>query len=293
MAWIFLSVTAAFGQALAWALKKKSLQNSNLNNTLGAVAYLAAGAILSAIWFFVGFESVLISQKFIVALLVVVLLNVLATCCAFRALDYAGISQLMPFIAVTALLIIPLEYISLGTLPNLQQIYGITLVVLGVLFFSGARLPRGASLSATLLFGVTLTCYAITSTGMAVMLAESNDPFFSAAIMHLGIGICFLPLMFRYKETATLKNLATNGKILPVIGVMVLVGVIAALLENGPIFLALESASAAEVFSLKRLMPLFALLFGIYWFKEKVKKRHIVGTVFMILGAMTIIWFQG
>lgn len=50
MTWIFLSLLSAFGQAFGWALKKKSLENKGVNNTLGLVSFLVAGSML-IVWF--------------------------------------------------------------------------------------------------------------------------------------------------------------------------------------------------------------------------------------------------
>jgi drug/metabolite transporter (DMT)-like permease len=73
---------------------------------------------------------------------------------------------------------------------------------------------------------------------------------------------------------------------------MVLAGIVIAMIENGPVAIALENATASEVFALKRTMPFFALLLGMFMFNEKITRRHVLGTVFLIIGSILIVWFQ-
>lgn len=293
MNWIILSLLSAFGQAFGWALKKKALENKGVNNALGAVSFLAAGIILVLLW---GIKNdwVLpeVTGRFVFAALVVIVLNIVAVWTGYRALDKAALSALMPFIALTSLAIVPVEYFLRGVLPNVLQIFGIAGVVAGAILFAAKELPKKEALAAFGYFAVTIFCYSITSPFMAVAVEESGSGLFSAAFFHLGIAAGFIPLVILAKESTAVRNLRDSGEWRTVLFLMVFAGVVIALLENGPATVALEQAKASEVFALKRTMPFFALVLGIMMFGEKVTKRHIAGTAFLVLGSFLIVWFR-
>ena len=291
--WIYASLLAAFGQALAWALKKKSLEGKGINKTLGAVAYLTAGLILSALFFLTSsISDIYITDKFIYSLSIVVSLNVLAAWCAFKALDYADLSKLMPFMALTTLGIVPLEYFIRDIIPTNLQLYGIATSVLGSLIFTWKGKMNHTNFKAGLLFSVTLICYAITSTYMAVLIDEIRNPLFVGAAMHIGIALGFIFLLMLSTEKTAIATIKKTGSWSRIFGLMIISGLVIALLENGPIFLALESANSSEVFSIKRIMPIFALILGVLMFKETVHSKHIIGTIMMIFGAVLIVLFK-
>jgi|CXWL01.1.fsa_nt_gi drug/metabolite transporter (DMT)-like permease len=291
--WIALSLLGAFGQALGWALKKKTLESKRVNNTLGLVSYTIAGLLLFFLW---GIQSNFvipaITSKFIFAALVVSLLNVLAAWAAYKALDQMGLSKLMPYIALTSLMIIPIEYVLRGVLPSNFQIMGMLLVVVGAIIFGAKEKLTKEALPAIKYFGITLICYSITSPFMAVMVDESSSGLFSGTVAHLGIALGFLFLVIFTNEIKSVKTLVNDGTWNKTLFFMLIAGAVIALLENGPINVALETANASEVFALKRTMPFFALILGVMMFKETITKRHILGAVFLVFGSMIVVWFR-
>lgn len=289
MEWVSLSILSGFGQALGWALKKKTLAYSGLNNTLGFISFLVAGFTLLFLWRFLeDGMSPTITARFALATLVVVTLNVLAVWSAYRALDKAGFAQLMPFVALTSLTIVPIEYLLRGILPSTLQVVGIVVVVLGAIVCTAREKISSVSLASAGYFGVTLLAYSVTSPFMAVMVEESSSGLFSATVAHLGIALGFLPLVLITGEWGK----TTRGYFTQALVPMVIAGLVIALLENGPANVALETGSASEVFGLKRTMPFFALIFGVLMFGEKVTTRHIFGTALLVLGSMLIILFS-
>lgn len=292
MTWVLLSLLGAFGQAFGWALKKKVLDNTNVNNTLGVVSFAVAGIVLWVWYRLSGTYVVDLSEKFWIASLGIIVLNVCAAWSAYKAIDKAALSMLMPFVSLTALAIVPIEFLLRGVAPSLFQIIGIAVVVIG-----GIVLTVKGSLSKEVFtvagyFAVTLVCYSISSPLMAVAIEESRSGIFSAAVFHLGIAIGFVPLMVMAGEVPAIRSLQNSGRWLYLLGIMVLTGLIVALLENGPISLALEDANASEVFALKRTMPFFALILGIMMFGEQVTRRHAFGTALLVLGSFLIVWFR-
>lgn len=292
MEWIFLSLLGAFGQALGWAIKKRSLENLGVNNTLGFVSYATAGIVLYAMLMVSGDMPSTLSAKFWWATGGIIVLNVIALWTAYRALDKEALSTLMPYIALTAVLIVPIEFGLRGILPAVPQIIGVCVVVVGAIVFSRTQTLKPGWVRTAKYFGITLLCYSITSPLMGVAVNESGSGIFSAFVMHAGISVGFIPLLLMTREDAALKQLQTNGRIRSVILLMVASGLVTALLENGPITIALETGSASEVFALKRVMPFFALVLGVIMFKERIGRRHIVGTVLLVIGSFLIVWFR-
>lgn len=290
--WISLSLLSAFGQALAWALKKKTLEVPGINNTIGIVAYLAAGLVLFMAYGAVnGAVMPPVSERFVSSVLLIIFLNVLASWCAYRALDLAPLSMLMPFVALSSLGLVPVEYVVRGVLPNAMQIIGITSLVVGAIIFSARHFGKIPT-KALAYFSVTITCYAIGPAFMAVAVDESGSALFSAALFHLGISIGFVPLALLARETKTVQALRREGHLVRIMLLVVLTGIVIAVFENGPNTLAMAYAKASEVMAVKRTMPFFALILGIIMFHERVNRRHVVGTFFLVAGAMLIVWFK-
>jgi uncharacterized membrane protein len=60
--------------------------------------------------------------------------------------------------------------------------------------------------------------------------------------------------------------------------------------ENGTINLALHMAPVAQVFAIKRTMPLFAFLIGFLYFREQNEiPKKILATALMVVGAILTI----
>lgn len=293
MNWVVLSLLSAFGQALGWALKKKSLESRGVNNTLGAVSFAIAGAILSIMYgLFNGWVLPDLCARFWKASLIVIGANILAVWAAYRALDRAPLSLLMPFVSVTALAIVPIEYFVQGSLPHLIQVVGVAMVVLGATLFATKPAFEKESMKALGYFGITILCYSVAPSFMRVAVDESQSGLFSAAVFHVGIALGFIPIVVIANEQKVWQRLAQQRLISQTAMWMVAAGAVMALLENGPATVALAEASAVEVVSLKRTMPVFALILGVLMFDERVNKRHMIATVFLVIGSMIIVWFR-
>ena len=290
--WFALSLLSAFGQALGWALKKKTLENRGVNNTLGAVAYLAAGLALAVMYVF-AFGMVLppLTDRFWQACFMVIGLNVLASWMAYRALDIAPLSFLMPFIALSSLGLIPVEFFLRGTLPTSLQVVGMMTVVVGAIIFSSQK-SKKIPLKAVIYFSVTVLCYAVAPAYAAIAVHECGSGLLTACVFHLGVSIGFMGLVLQAKEGAALSAVHRGGELRRVLCLMALSGLVIAFFENGPNTVALEYANASEVMALKRTMPFFALVLGVMMFNEKVTKKHIFGTFLLVTGSILVVWFR-
>ncbi|MEZ4103998.1 MAG: EamA family transporter [Candidatus Paceibacterota bacterium] len=293
--WAVFALISAFGQALSWAIKKKVIDGQGVNVTLGAVAY--SSATLLFIIGLVCFERPWVfndfSNRFWISALYSIIANIIASWCAFRALESkVDFSSLMPLISLTAPIIILLEFYFNKTLPNNEQLIGIGAVVVGGIIFGHKTFKR--NLGAYLFFSITLISYSFSSTYMGIMVNESNGlSMFPNVVLHGGIAVGFIFLFFFSKEKAIFRKIAQTGKIKSLLTTMILTGIVIAALENGPTILALRDATASEVFSIKRLMPIFAVAIGYWYFKEvNITKKMILGTVLMVTGAIVITLFK-
>jgi len=293
MEWVFFSILGAFGQALSWGLKKKALNQSNVNNLTGFVGYAAAGVTLTLLYLFLKKGDVVhLTTTFWVTMFFIVVLNVIAAWTGYRAIDKGNLSMLMPFISLTALTIVPIEYVLRDTVPTIHQLWGIGVVVLGAIGIAMKEKPTKESFAVAGYFAVTLICYSITSPLMGVAVYESGSGLFTAVVMHLGIALGFVPLLLISREHNIIRELRREGRFTQLFMWMVLAGVVIAIFENGPINVALETATASEVFALKRTMPFFALILGVLMFNEKITRRHMFGTAFLVIGSALIIWYR-
>lgn len=288
-----LSLLGAFGQALALAIKKRALNNLGINNTLALVAFSTAGFILLIAWGVTSdFVLPQITVRFVTASAAVIALNVLASWSGYKALDQSALSKITPFTAVSSLLIVPVEFFLRGVIPALPQLIGIAIVVAGAIVFSANERLTPENSKPIQYFLITLICFAIASPYMSVMVEESQSGLFSAMVAHIGIAIGFIPLFFASRESGRLAQLKREGKWGRVVSLMIVSGVIVALLENGPINIALESANASEVFALKRTMPFFALVLAVIFFNERITKKNIIGTFLLVIGSALIVYFK-
>lgn len=291
--WVGLSLLSAFGQAFGWALKKKSLESKGVNNTLGAVSFAVAGVILAGLYVAMnGLVVPVITPRFVMAAAICIVGNIIAVWAAYRALDRGPLSLLMPFVAVTSLAIVPIEYFVRGVAPNGMQIVGIVLLVAGAISFTSRFMMDKHILKAMGYFAITVLCYSFGPPFMGVAVDESGSGLFSAAVFHVGIALGFIPFILMAREGRAVSKLRADGLWVKTLLFMLASGAVIALLENGPATVALETAKAGEIFSLKRTMPFFALILGVVMFGEKVTKRHILATCLLVTGSVFIILFK-
>ncbi|MFA6383046.1 MAG: EamA family transporter [Parcubacteria group bacterium] len=300
--WILYSLIGAFSQALGAAFKKKALQTPGMNNVIGFISFAFAGIIFWLLYFSntETFWIENLSHRFWGAMFWYAGLNIIAAWFLYRALDLAEFNHLMPFMTLTSLtLIIPPIFI-LGEVPSLVSILGIILIVSGVLYInynpSKVGQPtqsddqRKANRKGVLYFLVTAICYTITPTAAKITVQESSA-MFASAIVHLLVGLGFLGMIIALRELPRLSAVLRRPTYRKLFLAILVTGIII-VFENGSINTALSTTSVAYVFAIKRLMPFFAFLIGLFYFKEKTDlKKKILATALMVAGAVIVTLF--
>lgn len=307
MNWILFAFFGALFQAVESGIKKKALQMKGMNNVVAVIAFFTAGILFALAYFFQEgtFLSVHnLTVAFWNALIWSVVLNVIAVWFMYKALDVAELSYLMPFMTLTSLSLIIPPMILLGEFPSRMSFVGIVVVVVGAFSMDwkkGALLSleelekRKNNRKGVLYFLATAACYTFTPTLAKITVVESGSVLFASYTAHLLIAIGFVLLIFfiptskgRGESLKTIRqNLIGDGARKFIIATMF--AGLAIAIANGSINYALQSASVANVFAIKRTMPLFAFVLGVVYFKERSNLlQKIIATVIMVIGAVII-----
>ena len=304
MHWIFLSLTGAFAQAVGAAIKKKALQTSGMNNIIGFLSFAFAGIIFWVLFitgsgsFWMGDLSPLFWQ----AMAWYAGLNILAVWFMYRALDIAEFNHLMPYMTVTSLSLVVPPMIFLGESPSLLSFGGIALIVCGAIAmnYKGSMAlderalkqgdQRRANRTGVWYFLVTALCFTFTPTAQKIAVQESSV-LFASFVVHSLIALGFLVILLVLRERSKLSSVLRDSDKREFLMAVVAAGAVV-VLENGSINAALGQASVAYVFAFKRMMPFFAFVIGIVYFRERTDlRKKFVATALMVVGALAMTLF--
>lgn len=308
MNWILLSVTGALGQATGWAIKKKALQTSGMNNVIGFLSFTTAGLLFGMFMFVSGVPwPAPIPLAFWQAMFWYAGLNVVAAWYMYKALDIAEFNYLMPFMTFTSLSVVLPSIVFLGEIPTLGSLIGITLVVLGAVWmnYSPSKLKADTNRADETsmaereekrwrdnrrglgYFLVTAVCYTIAPTAAKISIRETSVVF-ASFVVHILIGLGFLGIMFIVKESGKIGRVVAGGEYSLLRNAILLAGLVI-FIENGSINAALGLAPVASVLAIKRLAPAVTFLIGYFYFRERADaKRKAYATALMVAGAVLI-----
>jgi len=296
MDWLLLALTGACAQAVGAAVKKKTLQTPGMNNAIGFLSFSCAGIIF---WLLHALNSGSfwideLSLRFWYMMLLFAGLNIIGVWFMYKALDLAEFNHLMPFMTVTSLSLVIPPMIFLNEFPSLWSFGGIVLIVWGAIYMNYKSTEKGkryyANRKGVVYFLVTALCFTFTPTAAKVMIQESSV-LFASAISHLLIALGFLAILLVLREQPKLFSVFQDSRKRKFLVAVLFVGVVT-VLENGSINAALEEASVASVFAIKRMMPFFAFIIGIMYFRERADlRKKILATTFMVVGAIMLTLF--
>jgi len=298
---VMLSMCGALFQALGAAINKKSLQKSGMNNLVGFVTFTVAGLLFLLLYFFSTetFSYDNLSELFWEAMVWYAGLNVLAHWFLYRALNLAEFNHLMPFMALVSISVIIPPIFVLGEIPTVASFFGIILIVAGAIIinFKKSRSRKAVddqqrknNRKGTLYFIITAICFTFTTT-LAKVTILASSVLFSSLIVHLLIGAGFLLMLIVFREFGKIREAIEKPELNPLLIGMIVVGFII-FVENGAVNTALGMAPVASVMAIKRIMPLFAFLIGLFYFKERSElRKKIIATAFMVAGAVFVTIF--
>lgn len=296
MSWMILSILGAFFQATGAAIKKKALQVPGMNNSIGFISFTVAGLIFGALYFFqtgtLWHDN--LTMRFWEGMFWYAGLNIVAVWFLYRALDISEFSYLMPFMTLTSLSVIIPPYFILGEIPSMVSFFGIALVVIGALAINyepqksvdltQSEKKKKNNRRGLMYFIATAICFTITPTAAKIAVLESSV-LFASFLVHILIGSGFLVMIVVFKEMGKLKEVFGKASRRILLGGIILAGIVI-VAENGVINAALGMEKVAYVMAIKRLMPVFAFLISIFYFKEKYNlRKKFLATILMVAGA--------
>lgn len=299
--WIFYSLLGAFFQASEMAIKKKALKTKGANNFIAFAAFTIA-AIFFAVFLLLQtgalFPDHTLSSKFWIAIAIAVTVNVVATYFLYKALDLSELSYLMPFMTLTSLTIIIPPMILFHEYPSVSGVFGILVMVLGafIMDYKKTKLSEAEILAhkqnrkGLLYFLITAACFTISPSVTKLAVVESS-PLFATFLIHLLMGAAFGIFILALGEKARIKNIFQNFKNneLRNFSVAIFLAAISIAVSNISINYAYQFQNVAYVMAIKRVMPFFAFLIGLFYFKERTDlKRKMLATALMVAGAIWI-----
>lgn len=200
------------------------------------------------------------------------------------AIKLSPLSLSLPFLSFTPIFLIFTGWLFLQERPNLSGILGITLIFLGsyLLYVPQARSIPGVIKSilkerGSWLMLLVSMIYAITSALGKVAILHSS-PLFFGPFYYVGLAIILTPCILN-KPQVQFDRFYLFGAIL--IGLFVALMIISHVI-------AISKIEAVYMISIKRLSPLFGVIYGGILFKEAYFGMRLFATALMCLGSIMI-----
>ncbi|MCZ6506543.1 MAG: DMT family transporter [Acidobacteria bacterium] len=218
--------------------------------------------------------------------LVTILLNIVANIALLRALQVAALGVTIPLLSLTPAFATLLSIRVLGELPSTLQMTGILLVVAGAFALNfdageGAS-PLGVWRSlvrekGSLLMILVALCWSVTPAFDKLAVAASGV-YTHGLLLNGGVGLGALLLLLLKGEGATLEPRRAIGGML---ALSVLIGFVALVL----LLKAYTLAWIGMVETIRRAVNTgWALVFGRWFFGERIRTAQIVAVVLMTVG---------
>jgi len=296
MAWIYLSLAAAFFYAFRYIIIKKRLSSCDTAVITFASRFFGALFITPALFFFEipGGAS---SPLFWKTILATSSLTGIASMMQFHSIKKYDISSSLPFLSFVPLFMVFFVYIIFGELPDPRAAAGIVFLCAGAFVINRQTLsPVSGTASGPINRGAALFFLASIILGLTTALdrlaiVESGAGGFAYTVFWNAFSALLFSLIFldRKNRRAYIGQIAANS------GAFILQGLfgIAAFAAQ---MLAVEyardvSANVIYVKTLTLLQLLIGVLFGITMFGEKNAGGKISGSLIMLSGAVIITLF--
>jgi len=297
MIWVLLSLCGAFFQALGSAVSKTALRMHDRKYMVGFVSYSVAGVVFLLLHYFTSgsFWMDGLTGNFWITIASFAVLNGLGAWFLYQALEFSELNYVMPFMTLTSLSLVIPPIFLLGEIPSVGSLFGIILIVCGAMLmnYSKRELTSDEFLQRTLnrkglkYFLVTAVCFTILPT-LAKVAIQGSSVLFASFITEISTAFVFLLIILFKNEWKYFREFFSE-KNRKFFALVLLIGLIY-VGENGTINLALKTAPVAQVFAIKRMMPLFAFLIGFFYFREREDGgKKILATALMVAGAIATI----
>lgn len=228
-----------------------------------------------------------VSPVFWLALLTTCSIGLLAYSLYASAIQRSDVGLTVPLLALTPILLVPVEWLLLGDVPGIRGLGGILLVVAGVYLLNLRDLRAGllAPLAAPFRDPGARRMLAVavlwSVTGVVDKIAvTASSPAFYGTMQSAVLGVAFMGLIAgsgAAKRTAVprpWRALAIQG------------------LLHAAMFIvqmeALRLTLAANVITIKRSGALVTVLLGAMWFGERGLRMRLLGTLLTVIGVLLV-----
>lgn len=283
--WFLLSLTSAVSVAVADALSKKALDQSDPY----AVAWVRLGycipfMALSLIWIPIPD----LDLTFFAVTLILLPLEISALLLYTHAIRQSPLSLTLPFLALTPVFLIITSLLLLGEQPDTSGIGGILMIAIGAYLLNIRTRDRGWFEPIRAIIRekgsqkmiVVAFLYSITANLGKTAIQHSSPEFFGATYYPL-LALLSFPFLLLIRKGAY-QDLLSRKRI------YILIGLAQAIM----IFTHVKAISMVEVaymISIKRTSLLFAIFLGWFFFQEEEIRERMLGATFMVGGVVLIL----
>jgi drug/metabolite transporter (DMT)-like permease len=231
------------------------------------------------------------NPKFLIATLIATCGFVIGNALLTKASEISPISLTAPFLALTPIPMILIEFIVMGNLPTKYGIAGILLIATGSYMLNVSESKHGIlgpikaigkekgsllAIGAAMIFSIggVLDKYAI---GL-------SDPYSYLALWTISGAILSALMLITKRKSLHILNLQEIKKNIPM---LLFIGFLM-FITSASNFVANTMAFASYVLAIKRTSAFFSVILGWKIFKEIKIKERILGTLVMIAGVVLI-----
>src|SRR3989339_85596 len=284
--WFLYAITSAFGQATRFATSKKLTKNFSSIVVTWQMIAISIPFVLLFTWQYAG-SIPLRDPKFIIITLIASLCFTIGSLLMTKALEISPMSATVPFLALTPLPAILIEFLILGTVPTIYGTIGIIIVVIGSYMLNESERKYGfwepikaikkekgsiyAIITAFIFaLGGILDKYMINIAGaMPYLLMWTISCTLTSTIL----------LIFDKKPIKILDQ--KNLKWIFLLGFL-------SIATNISYNLAASLTNASYALAIKRTSAIFSVLIGWLIFKELKIRDRMLGAIIMVLGVTMI-----
>ena len=284
--WILYAFISAFGQATRFTVSKQLTNNFNSTVVTWQMIALSLPFVLIFTWQEIG-SIPLGNLKFVIATLIASLCFVGGSLLMTKALKISPISATVPFLALTPLPAILIEFLILGNKPTIYGVLGIVIVVIGGYMLNESERQ----------FGFWEPIKAIGREKGSIYSIIAAFVFALGGILDkYGIGIIgAMPYLLVWTISCTLIasiSLIWGKKSTKIIdkintGWILLLGLLS-FITNITYNLAAALTNASYALAIKRTSAIFSVIIGWLIFKELKIRDRMLGAIIMVIGVVII-----
>ncbi len=282
--WFIFALITAFFYALQGTWSKKIMSAVNRRTVTWSIFAFSVPFIIP-VFLISGVPEV--QSDFYWSCSASLVLNMVAYTMFVKAVKISPLALTYPFLSFTPAFIILTGFLFLGEIPSIQGMIGILSIVLGAYVINFEKIGEGffspvkaifREKGSLLMLGVSLLwSFAATFDKVAVV---SSDPYFFILVLNTGFFVLYIPFLMK-------SNPGIKGELRRHFWELLVLGLFSALIGIFQMT-SLQTGYVSYVIAIKRSGMIFAIIFGILLFNEKLSFFRLAGTVFMLTGIFII-----